>query len=247
LATSFFGSEAVRRPGGKSLGIEEQKMVDSAQQRLNMVESQVRPSDVTDRRIIRAMLNVAREEFVPDTFASLAYSDVALTLQAEPGTPPRKMLSPRVLAKLLQAADLKAHDVVLDVGCATGYTPALLSGIVETVVALDEENKFVAAATETLAARSADNVAVVQGPLINGYPDAGPFDVIIVEGAVADQPTHLIKQLKDGGRLVAILRTGPGGKVCRWQAAGDHIAETVLFDATADLLPGFETQPVFTL
>lgn len=222
-------------------------MVDREEQRLNMVESQVRPSDVTDRRIIRAMLDVAREDFLPDALSSLAYSDVALTLPSTPGAPGRRLLSPRILSKLLQAADLQPHDVVLDVGCAMGYTSALLACIVETVVALDDDKKFVDQATEALAARSADNVAVVIGPLINGYPDAGPFDVIILEGAVAAEPTHVIEQLKDGGRLVAVMKTGPGGKACRWQVTGDHVAKTELFDASADILPGFEVESMFTL
>lgn len=222
-------------------------MADRAEQRLNMVESQVRPSDITDRRILRAMQDIARDAFVPKELSSLAYSDAALTLPTSPGGPVRKMLSPRIIAKLLQATEVASNEVVLDVGCATGYGAALLSKIAETVVALEEDPQLSNHASKALTALGADNVAVVTQPLAAGYAKAGPYDVIVIEGAIEKEPDALIRQLKENGRLIAIKGKGPSAKACLWRKTGESAASTERFDASALVLPGFEAQPIFSL
>ena len=216
-------------------------MSDFTLQRQNMVESQVRPSDVTDRRIPRAMNAVPREVFVPAARRSLAYLDIDLVVDGS-GQPPsrRAILAPRTFAKLLQLASIEPTDVVLDIGCATGYSAAVLAQLAQKVVALEIDAALAQEAMQLLRTLKADNIAVVEGNLTVGFPAQGPFDVIVVEGAVARVPDTLLGQLKDGGRLVAIIVDGPTGRACVWQRAGETISERDGFDAAAPFLPGFE-------
>jgi protein-L-isoaspartate(D-aspartate) O-methyltransferase len=216
-------------------------MSDLSLQRLNMVESQVRPSDVTDRRIPRAMQAVPREAFVSSARRSLAYLDIDLPLEI-PGQGPtgRVILAPRTFAKLLQLASIEPSDIVLDIGCGTGYSSAILARLAQTVVALERDTALVQEATRVLQAMGVDTVAVVQGDLTAGYPSEGPFDAIVLEGAVTSVPEALLGQLKDGGRLVAILSDGRTSRAQVWQRTGSAISESDGFDAAAPFLPGFE-------
>lgn len=216
-------------------------MTDLSLQRQNMVESQVRPSDVTDRRIPRAMNAVPREAFVSAARRSLAYLDTDLPVDGiSSGPRGRVMLAPRTFAKLVQLARIESTDVVLDVGCATGYSSAIIGRLAQTVVALECEVALAQEASRVLQAQGADNVAVVQGELPAGYPAEGPFNAIVLEGAVARVPDALLGQLKDGGRLVAILSDGRTNRALVWQRSGSTISERDGFDAAAPFLPGFE-------
>jgi protein-L-isoaspartate(D-aspartate) O-methyltransferase len=216
-------------------------MADLSLQRQNMVDSQVRPSDVTDRRIPRAMIAVPREAFVSPARKGVAYLDIDLPVDV-PGRGPtgRVVLAPRTFAKLLQLAAVEATDLVLDIGCATGYSAAILARLAQTVVALECDLALAQEATRVLQSLGADNVAVVQGELAAGYPAEGPFDVIVIEGAVASVPDALIGQLKDGGRLVAIVSDGRTGRAAVWRRSGGAVSESDGFDASAPFLPGFE-------
>lgn len=220
-------------------------MIDMALQRKNMVESQVRPSDVTDRRILNAMLAVPREAFVPSGLKPLAYIDEALTLvRAGAGVAARGMMAPRPFAKLLQLAEIEAGDVVLDIGCASGYSAAVISRLAQTVVALESDAAMVETATKALEGLGADNIAVVTGDLEVGYPSEGPYDAIVVEGEVEEIPAGLLDQLKDGGRLVAI-QAGVPGRAILWRRAGRSFDRRVEFAAAATALPGFAKKREF--
>lgn len=215
-------------------------MVDASQQRTNMVESQVRPDDVTDRRIIRAMRELPREAFVPTAMKPLAYMDREVEVApARDGNPSRQLLAPRTLAKLLQLAELKPDAIVLDVGCATGYSSAVLARIAETVVALEADPALAEEAARVLGGLSLDNVAVVSGEFEIGYPSESPYDAIIIEGAVGMVPAHLLDQLKDGGRLVAVVANGPLGRATVWQRHGQSFDRREDFIAGAPPIPGF--------
>ena len=216
-------------------------MSDLSLQRLNMVESQVRPSDVTDRRIPRAMNAVPREAFVSPARRGLAYLDIDLPLDI-PGQGPkgRVLLAPRTFAKLLQLASIEPNAVVLDIGCGTGYSSAIIARLAQTVVALESDVAVAQEATRTLQALGVDTAVVVHGDLAAGYPAEGPFDAIVIEGAVAAVPEALLGQLKDGGRLVAILSDGRTSRAVVWQRAGATFSEGDGFDAAAPFLPGFE-------
>jgi protein-L-isoaspartate(D-aspartate) O-methyltransferase len=217
-------------------------MVDFAQARRTMVDGQVRTSDVTDLRLIAAMLAVPRELFVPAARRAIAYLD--LDVPVGEGTA-RALLKPMVLGKLLQAAGIGEGDRVLDVGCASGYSAAVLGKLAGRVVALEEDAALARIAAETLAAAGASNVSVASGPLPQGWAQDAPYDAIVLEGASEVVPEALLAQLKDGGRLVAVIGSGPMGKATIYRAAAGVPSGQTLFDATAPLLPGFAKAAAF--
>jgi protein-L-isoaspartate(D-aspartate) O-methyltransferase len=215
-------------------------MIDFAAARRMMVDGQVRTSDVTDLRIIAAMLELPRERFVPETKADLAYLDLDVPVDAG-----RRLLKPMVLAKMLQAAAVKADDRVLDVGCATGYSSAILSRIAHSVVALEEDPTLAGKAAENLAAIGASNVAVATGPLTQGWQADAPYDVIFVNGATEVVPHALCSQLAEGARLVVVFGRAPLGRAMLYRAVGGDVSGWPIFDAAAPLLPGFAATPAF--
>ncbi|MGI9411664.1 MAG: protein-L-isoaspartate O-methyltransferase family protein [Hyphomicrobiaceae bacterium] len=215
-------------------------MVDAALQRLNMVESQVRPSDVVDRRILAAMSNIEREKFVPVAKRSLAYMDEAIQLEAESGASARVLLPPRLLAKMIQNLELEDSDLVLDIACATGYSTAVLAAIAQTVVGLECDVGLADQATKALGESGVDNAVVVRGALLEGYPNEGPYDAILVNGAITELPDGLLDQLKDGGRLVAIQAGEGVSRAAQWRRFDTNFDHRRIFDAAAPILPGCE-------
>ena len=223
-------------------------MTDFKVQRINMVDSQVRPSDVTDQRIIRAMLEVPRELFVPAEVAQLAYIDdpVPVTARSKGGSA-RCLLPPRTLAKLVQLLEIGPQSAVLDVGCATGYSTAVLARIAGRVVALEADPELASAAKTTLEKLNVGNATVVEGPLAGGAASHGRYNAILLNGAVPSVPAALLDELADGGRLAAVLRRGPVSQAHVWSRTGSTLDEQPVFDAAAAPLPGFEERPEFIL
>jgi protein-L-isoaspartate(D-aspartate) O-methyltransferase len=220
-------------------------MTDSKLQRLNMVESQVRTSDVTDRRIIRAMLEVPREVFVPQARASMAYMDEPVPVGPANGGGARALLAPRTFAKLAQLSEIGPEAVVLDVGCATGYSSAVLARIAKRVVALEVDPGLAQTARRLLAELGTSNVSVVEGLLAAGAPREAPFAVVFVNGAIEVVAPALLEQLEDGGRLVAIVTTGVVSRAEVWRRAGKSFDTSPAFEAGTAPLPGFERPPGF--
>lgn len=215
-------------------------MTDFAAARRHMVDGQVRPNEVTDLRVISAMQAVPRERFVPQTATALAYLDRDLTVGEGAS---RRLLKPMLLAKLINAADLEPTDRVLDVGCATGYAAAVLARIAGQVVALEQDASLAKAARAGLS--SLPNVSVVSGPLVGGWPQGAPYDVILLEGATEVEPQAFCQQLKDGGRLLCVLSSGPGATAMLYRRSGEEMGGRPIFSATAAVLPGFTKTPVF--
>ncbi|MGD9801984.1 MAG: protein-L-isoaspartate O-methyltransferase [Hyphomicrobiaceae bacterium] len=217
----------------------------SAVQRKNMVDSQVRPSDVTDRRIARAMLDIPREAFVPPAKRAIAYMDGDLVLSGEGHGSVRALLAPRTLSKMIQYLALSPDAAVLDVAPATGYSTAVLAHIATRVVAVESDAALAEEATAALAALSIRNAEVHVGALGDGFATRGPYDAILLGGKVAEVPQALLNQLKDGGRLVAIIDVNGVGKVYGWIRFAANFDCQALFDADAHLLPGFERAAEF--
>ncbi|HET9715176.1 MAG TPA: protein-L-isoaspartate O-methyltransferase [Pseudolabrys sp.] len=214
-------------------------MIDFETARRHMVDGQVRTADITDPRIVSAMLKVPRERFVPQDLAALAYVDMHLAVS--PGGE-RRLLKPMVFAKLVQIAEIAPGDRVLDVGCATGYGAAVLALVAGQVVALEQDSRLAEAARSTLADQP--NVTVVTGPLTGGWPQGGPYDAIILEGATEVEPDMFLPQMKDGGRLVCVLN-GPASRGMLYVRAGNDLGGRPVFDAGAPVLPGFAKAPAF--
>lgn len=220
-------------------------MVSFELQRKNMVESQVRPSDVTDRRVIRAMLAVPREVFAPVAVRATSYMDADLPVLHRDGRTLRVLPSPRLHAKLIQALDVGETHRVMEIGTATGYGAAVLSHLAAKVVAVESDPALADEARLALASVRIANVGVVTAPLTAGAPADAPYDAILVSGAVTDVPAGVLDQLKDGGRLVAVVADGGVGRAVRWRRHGGTFDSWALFDATALILPGFERPPAF--
>jgi protein-L-isoaspartate(D-aspartate) O-methyltransferase len=217
-----------------------------AVERRMMVDGQIRTSDVTDSRILAAFGAVPREKFVPPEQADLAYldRDVPLTPGAA-GHSGRCILKPMVLAKMMHAAEIGAADRILDVGCGSGYSTAVLAHLAGEVVGLEENPALADRAERVLQELAVRNAVIHRGPLAAGDPAEAPFDVIFVNGAVEHTPEPLLRQLKVGGRLVCVERQGSVGKAMLYRSAGHEVSGRSIFDASAPLLPGFVTPPAF--
>ena len=215
-------------------------MIDFDAAREVMVDGQIRPSDVTRYPIIEAFLRIPREEFVPEALRPVAYVGEHVPLG-----PGRVLLDPRVFGKLLDAVNAGPADLVLDVGCGLGYSSAVLGRLAEAVVALEEDAAMAAEAETRLARHGADNAMVVTGPLAEGSPRHGPFDVILFEGAVEQVPATFTAQLKPGGRIAAVFADGQSGQARLGVHSAGRIVWRRIFDATAPVLPGFSGAKAF--
>ncbi len=217
-------------------------MTDFTKQRTTMVDTQIRPSDVTKYSVIEAMLAVPREAFVPTELRGAAYADSEVRLGRG-----RIMLEPRTLAKMLDALDIQPDEMVLHVGCGLGYGAALMARLAEFVVALEEDEALAKEAEAILAERGVDNVAVVQGPLADGVAKHAPYDVILIEGAVERLPEALAQQLKEGGRIACIFTEDRLGSARIGYKIDGRISWRFLFNAGAPVLPGFAAERAFAL
>lgn len=215
-------------------------MIDFVAARRAMVDRQVRPSDVTSYAIIAALLDVPREEFVPDSKRSIAYFGEHLPLAEN-----RVLLDPWSFSKLLETVGLKRTDLVLDLGCGYGYSSAVIARLAEAVIAVEEDDGMAKAAEETLARLGVDNAVVHRGPLASGAPQHGPYDVVIVEGGVGEFPAAIADQVKTGGRIAAIFSEGVAGQGRLGIKTGTGVSWRRVFDSTAPVLPGFERRKGF--
>lgn len=214
--------------------------------RIKMVDGQVRTTDVTDTDVLDAMLAVPREEFVPDHWRPLAYIDEDIEITpADQGGEPRFLMEPSPFARLAQLAAVTRHDTVLDIGCGTGYSSAVLSRIAAAVVGLESSAELAAAAREKLAAQGAGNVEIVEGPLAQGHAARAPYDVIIVNGAADELPSVLFDQLAEGGRLVAVIGRGNVGRATLYLKEGGLVSQRRTFNAAIMPLAEFRRQPEF--
>lgn len=216
-------------------------MLDYAAARRHMVDSQLKPNRVLEPRVVDAMAAVPRELFVPDAMGGVAYIDEDLNIGGG-----RHLMEPMVIGRLLQACRIGDDDLVLDVGCGTGYATAVLARLAATVVGLEDDPDLRARATETLAKLGVDNAAVVEGAHARGNPENGPYDVIFLGGGVAAVPDPLQQQLRPtGGRLAAVVLGERIGKATLIERHGDVFSELTLFDASVPLLPGFAAERGF--
>lgn len=221
-------------------------MMDFAAARTKMVDNQLRTTDVTDARVLSVMGRMPREVFVPPSLHPLAYIDEDIRLPSgEMDEDERYLLEPSPFAKLVQLADIKSSDVVLDIGCGSGYSSAVLASLAYSVVALETSESLVEQVEGHLADAQVDNVAVVQGDLKAGYPSEGPYDVIFLNGAVTEVPDALKAQLKDGGRLVAVLGYGRASQAVIFVRSGDDVSGRVVFNTAIPPLTGFEPEERF--
>ncbi len=213
---------------------------DYAAARKFMTEGQIKPNDITDQKLLRAFLTVPREHFVPDSLRNVAYAERAIPFNTQ-----RQMLPPLTLAKMIQALDIKNNSAILDIAGAPGYTAALLASMGNTVTVLEENDTLVENTRNVLGSCAVDNVQIVKGTFSDGFALAAPYDCIILEGAVAAVPLHLVSSLKEGGRLVTILVSARGSKIMLYTRVGEKLSGQPVFDSFAPFLPGYEPAEQF--
>jgi protein-L-isoaspartate(D-aspartate) O-methyltransferase len=218
-------------------------MTQSAAARINMVDSQIHTMGVVNDDILEAFRNVPREEFVPSAWKATAYNDEDIRL-----APGRYLMEPVTHARLLQSALPTKEDNVLDIGCATGYSSAILSRLCRKIVAVEQDASLLAQAEQSWSALKCENIQPHQGPLAYGFDEGGPYDLILVNASVCTVPAPLFDQLACGGRLLAVLRV-PEERIGRamifQKTQSGVIGERVLFDASVPYLPGFEPPKQF--
>jgi protein-L-isoaspartate(D-aspartate) O-methyltransferase len=214
------------------------------QLRRNMVDSQIRTTDVTDLRVLEAFLAVPRESFAPKARIAIAYADDDIEV-AVPGSSTRRyVMEPSPLARLIQLAAIRPSDVVLEIG-GGGYAAAVLSKLASAVIALDDDTVHGAHAAEILSRTGCDNVVTVTGDLRKGYPSEAPYDVVFIGGAVDGVPSALFEQLKEGGRLVVVEGHGNAGIAKVYVKHDGNVAGRKVFNASVRPIPGFIAEPGF--
>jgi protein-L-isoaspartate(D-aspartate) O-methyltransferase len=215
-------------------------MSDYAKIRTNMVESQLRTNKVTDPALLEAFLAVSRETFVPQALKGTAYIDDDLPLGGG-----RYLLEPLVLARLIQAASIRPSDIVLEIGCATGYASAIIGRLARSVVAIESDPALLPQARTNLAGQR--NVSVYEQRLDRGYAERAPYDVILIGGAIGEIAPAILDQLAEGGRLVTVIETRPGqlGEAVVLQRGPTGFSRRSLFEAGVQTLPGFRPEPNF--
>ncbi|WP_295042424.1 protein-L-isoaspartate O-methyltransferase [uncultured Paracoccus sp.] len=217
-------------------------MSDFAARRTMMVDTQVRPNDVTKFPVIEAMLAVPMEDFVPPARRAVAYSGENLDLGQG-----RVLLEPRTLGKMIDMLDVQPDDLVLDLGCGYGYSSAVLARLVQTVVAIEDDADMATESERRLNEAGVFNVAVLNAPLNEGAPNQAPYDAILINGGVEDVPETILSQLKEGGRIAALFVEGVLGVVRIGHCLNGRIVWRYAFNAGAPLLPGFERARSFSL
>lgn len=217
-------------------------MADYTTRRHVMVDTQIRTSDVTKFPIIDAMLSIPREVFVPAEKREAAYMGENFHLGDG-----RWMLEPRTLAKLLDALDVKPDEVALDIACGLGYSTAVLARLADFVVGVEDDEARAQEAQTILSEQGVDNAAVVQAPLSEGAPRNGPYDVILIQGAVEELPQALTAQLREGGRIGCLFGEGHLGVARVGYMIDGHLTWRFAFNAGAPVLDAFRKRPAFTL
>jgi protein-L-isoaspartate(D-aspartate) O-methyltransferase len=215
--------------------------------RRNMVDCQLVPANVMAERIIDALANIPREQFVPEHLCGSAYADEDLLVAKG-----RYLLAPLAVARLLEQADVQPADTVLDIGCGTGYSAAVLGQLAEKVVAVEEQMELAEKARQLLTRLHIPNAEVITGPLAPGYAASGPYDVIFINGAIEVLPDVLGEQLAEGGRMVAVRSVArrPGaieglGKLTVWRKNGGRLFAKEVSDLSVPVLHGFEQKKQF--
>ncbi len=215
-------------------------MMDFVRARSNMVDCQIMPNGVTDHGVLAAFLTIPREAFVPASSKALAYIDE--DIEVAPG---RYLMEPMTMAKLVQLADLSPTDIVLDVGCSTGYSTAVIAKLCSSVVAVEEDEALAEHASEKLVAEDVMNAAVVTGKLTEGYPQEGPYDAIFINGAIDEVPAAFQDQLKEGGRLVCVIGLGNAATAQLLVREGERLSHRKAFNCAVEPLPGFQKEAGF--
>ncbi len=216
-------------------------MTDYSRARRNMIDGQLRPNGVRHTPLLQAFEAIPREHFVPASRRGIAYIDEDLKVG-----PNRYLIEPMVLALMMQACNPQPDDTVLDVGCATGYSTAILAQLAHTAIGLESDKALAEEAQARLTELPVDNAVVVQNELPKGYKKKAPYNVILINGQIDAVPKALTDQLAEGGRLACVIDTGGHfGEGILYERIAGYLSHRGLFNASTQRLPGFESRPTF--
>ena len=216
-------------------------MTDFEVMRENMIDGQILPNKVTHPALIGSMSRVPREDFVAKRRRSVAYLDADIEI-----APDRYLMKPWVFARLVEAVAPTMDDIGLYIGCGSGYGVAVLAGLCSTVIGLECDPALAERASGLFVDLEIDNALVVEGSLEEGYAEQGPYDLILLEGAVADVPSVILNQLTESGRLVAVISSGDSlGEATIIKRVGNAYGRRILFNAAPSPLPGFAVSAGF--
>ena len=208
------------------------------QMRRAMVANSLRTTGVNDPRVLAAIGAVPRERFVPRERLAIAYADTPVPLGNG-----RELNSPLSFSRMLAEVAPQEGERALLIGAATGYGAAVLDRLVGSVVAVEEDPELLATAREAL---SGTGVRLVEGPLQLGYPDGGPYELIVIDGAVEFVPDELVEQLVDGGRLATAILDRGVTRISIGRRAGDAFGIAPMTDSASVVLPGFVKPRTFS-
>ena len=217
-------------------------MTDFEVMRENMIDGQILPNKVTHPALIGTMSRLPREYFVAKSRRSVAYLDGDIEI-----APNRYLMKPWVFARLVQALTPTMDDIGLYIGCGSGYGVAVLASLCSTVIGLECDAKLAERASGLFVDLEIDNAVIVEGALEQGYAEQGPYDLILLEGGIADVPSVILHQLTESGRLVAVISSGESlGEATIIRRVGKAYGRRILFNAAPSPLPGFELSAEFT-
>jgi protein-L-isoaspartate(D-aspartate) O-methyltransferase len=207
-----------------------------------MVDNQIRPVGVTNLSLLESLGQVKREKFVPNNKQSIAYSDGDIKISSS-----KYLMAPASFARLAQLADIKSDDIILVVGCVTGYSVAAIAPLCNAVVGIEADETLVNQANETLSDLDIGNSAILAKDLSQGVPSEAPFDVILIEGAVDEVPLALLRQLRDGAHLVAVISGNQIGKATKFVKTGNDISKHIAFDIVVPTITSLSKPKAFAL
>ncbi|HEX5675744.1 MAG TPA: protein-L-isoaspartate O-methyltransferase [Azonexus sp.] len=212
------------------------------QARFNMIEQQIRPWEVLDPQVLDLLFVVKREDFVPPAYRNLAFADMEIPIGSG-----QVMLAPRVEARLMQELAIKNTDKVLEIGTGSGYMAALLAACADQVVTVESRPEIADFARQNLERAGVANVTIEIGDGANGWSQRGPYDAIVVSGALPSLPDALLKQLRLGGRLAAIVGEAPVMEAQLVTCSAEGVYNTVnLFETVVPKLDSGNAKPGFS-
>ena len=204
------------------------------QARFNMIEQQIRPWNVLDQDVLDLLHVVKREQFVPAAYQNLAFADVEIPL---PGG--EAMLAPKFEARIMQETGVKKHETVLEIGTGSGYMAALLAHRAAKVTTVEINPETAELAKKNLANAGIHNVTVEVGNGAQGWEKGAPYDVIVISGALEVLPEAILKQVKVGGRVAAIVGQAPVMEAAIITRTGENAYSTVkVFETNVRYLTG---------